>query len=203
MKSQHRKQLSLADVTKRRPSAVSVWVALNDLAAERGTHVVTPTRSDLAARTGLAEQTISDALTTLHEAGWISRQVIYRKNAEGVAGLLRIVVQPRKCSAATSTNKGKARRRTRSSTTSTAQDAVDVAEQHHAEGSVDVARRQQTSPTEKSGCAPASAGHPHQQTHPDGQAEQPPPQEITPDDLSRMTVEELQEAYWRRESLKR
>ena len=59
------------------PSAPVVWVALCDLAAERGTPVLTPTRKLLASLTGIERlRTISTALTTLAKAGWMDRTLV-------------------------------------------------------------------------------------------------------------------------------
>jgi len=93
MKRRH--QWPLAKVVRACPSAASVWLAMLDLAGERGSALITPTRKQLAALSGIGKlATVSRALTTLERAGWIVREHIPVKDG-GVrsATLLRIVLR--------------------------------------------------------------------------------------------------------------
>jgi hypothetical protein len=88
-----KKQESLAALIARQRSAPTVWLALCDMADERGSRVVTPTREQLRELTGLNEKTISAALTALEEVGWIDR--VHKPVMVGqkrVATLLRITL---------------------------------------------------------------------------------------------------------------
>jgi len=68
-----------------------VYVALQQLSAERRSPVVTPTRNELCGLTGCRRvKTISGALTALHSAGWITRNLVNPR--EGITWL-RIVVR--------------------------------------------------------------------------------------------------------------
>jgi hypothetical protein len=58
-KRKRKKQESLAALVARQRSAPAVWLALCDMADERGSRVVTPTREQLRQLTGLSEKTIS------------------------------------------------------------------------------------------------------------------------------------------------
>lgn len=85
---------SLDRVVKGRLSAAAVWIALNDLAEEKGSSVVTPTRKDLSTRTGVSEKYISKALTRLEEAGWIDRHhVPVQHDGQRTATLLRVTIR--------------------------------------------------------------------------------------------------------------
>ena len=69
-----RKQWSLAKLCDKCPSVALVWLALLDMAAERGSSVLTPTRETLARATGIRKhRTISKSLTRLEDAAWIDR----------------------------------------------------------------------------------------------------------------------------------
>ena len=70
----------------------TVWLALLDLSAERGSLLVTPTRDALAKRAGIRRlETISRALTVLEGASWIERTHVPRfKDGRRTATLLRI-----------------------------------------------------------------------------------------------------------------
>lgn len=114
-----RKEWSLAQLSKARPSAVQVWQALCALADERGSPVVTPTRAVLAAMAGINVQTVSDALTSLEAAGWIDRAHVPRMNGGKRATLLRIVLR-RRCRSHTPTNGAAKPHRKGTPTTSTA-----------------------------------------------------------------------------------
>jgi len=76
-------------------SAPAVWLALQNISEERRTHIVTPTRTDLSQRSGVARaNTISRALSTLEEAGWLEREhVPVFEGAQRVATLLRIILR--------------------------------------------------------------------------------------------------------------
>lgn len=77
-------------------SAPAVWLALCELAQERGgAAVVTPTRDELAKRAGVSRlPTISAALTALERAGWIERAHVPKfENGQRCATLLRIVLR--------------------------------------------------------------------------------------------------------------
>lgn len=57
--------------------APAVYLALEDMALARESRMVTPSRDKLAEATGIDRgQTISTALTALHNAGWIRRKLI-------------------------------------------------------------------------------------------------------------------------------
>jgi hypothetical protein len=81
-------------------SAPAVWLALQNISEERRTHIVTPTRTDLSQRCGVARaNTISRALSTLEEAGWLEREhVPVFEGAQRVATLLRIVLRKQQIS---------------------------------------------------------------------------------------------------------
>lgn len=84
-----------ARVVKARPSAIAVYDALCELKQQRGSSVVTPTRSQLSEMTGYTPKTISAAFTTLEEAGWIDRTHVPKfEGGRQKATLLRIVVRP-------------------------------------------------------------------------------------------------------------
>jgi len=69
------KLATLAELRTACRDAPVVWLALCEMAAERGSNYVTPTREKLSERTGIARlKTISAALTALHQAGWIQRK---------------------------------------------------------------------------------------------------------------------------------
>ena len=77
-RAKHREEpWPLAKLRSACSSAPVVWLALCDLAAERGTSVLTPTRELLVTLTGIVRrQTISEALTTLAKAGWVDRTIV-------------------------------------------------------------------------------------------------------------------------------
>jgi len=93
MKHRHRCPWTLAKLVAECSSAPAVFLALCELAAERGSHVTTPTRAILSLRTGLSAETISKGLTALESAGWVSREHVPVKvgNVQ-TATLLRIVL---------------------------------------------------------------------------------------------------------------
>lgn len=65
------------------PTAFVLWVALQDIAREEGRRVINPTHALLKYLTGIdRSQSISRALTTLHNAGWI-RCELTRKGVNG------------------------------------------------------------------------------------------------------------------------
>ena len=87
-----RKQWSDARVIKKCSVAIRVQWALVVMTAERGSIVVTPTRTMLSTRTGIKRlNTISTALTVLVKAGWIEREHI--PVGKDHKTMLRIVVR--------------------------------------------------------------------------------------------------------------
>ncbi|HLX64690.1 MAG TPA: helix-turn-helix domain-containing protein [Planctomycetota bacterium] len=77
-------------------TAPAVYLALESMAAERGSAVITPTREDLARLTGLSLETVSKGLTALDKARWIHRAHVPKfSNGVRVATLLRIVLNRR------------------------------------------------------------------------------------------------------------
>ena len=90
-----KKQWALSKVCRACRSAPAVWLVLADLAAERRSHLVTPTRELLSRVSGVRGlKTVSKALTTLHNAGWIER--IHKpvtQSGKRTATLLRIVLR--------------------------------------------------------------------------------------------------------------
>ena len=79
-----RRQWSLAKITKECSSAPAVWIALEQLAAKKGTHVVTPTRDLLCKLSGLrAVKTITRALNALEAARWLDRAHFAARRANG------------------------------------------------------------------------------------------------------------------------
>ena len=93
MKSQ--RQWSLARVTKTCRSAPAVWLALERLAADKGTRVVTPTRDLLCKLSGLRSvKTTTLALNALESAGWVDRAHFpaYRASGQRVT-LLKIILR--------------------------------------------------------------------------------------------------------------
>ena len=108
---------SLARVVSKRPSAAAVWLALCDMATARGSPVVTPTRAQLHKMTGKNKKTVSAALTTLEEAGWIERfHVPVSKAGKRSATLLRIVLRHKGGPAPRTANQKTVRCRGRSAT---------------------------------------------------------------------------------------
>ena len=92
MKSQ--RQWSISKVTKACRSAPAVWLALEQLAAEKGTHVVCPKRKLLCKLGGIRDvKTITLALNTLEESGWLNRGHFeaYRDDGSRVT-LLKLVL---------------------------------------------------------------------------------------------------------------
>lgn len=92
-----RQQWTIAQVYGKRPTALVVWTALCDMADERGSSVLTPTRAHLSGLTGITRhKTISAALTTLEKAGWVDRvHVPVSEHGKRTATLLRIVLRRR------------------------------------------------------------------------------------------------------------
>ncbi len=93
-KHSRRRPLPLALVYQHRKAAPAVWIALCDMAREKASNFVTPTRAELAQRAGCNEKTVSACLTTLEGAGWITRQhqpVV--ENSQQTATLLRIFLR--------------------------------------------------------------------------------------------------------------
>lgn len=86
---------SLARVAMACRSAPAIWLAMQLVSDERGNRVLTPTRAHLSAWSGISDlDTISAALTTLEQAGWISREhVPVFEGTQRVATLLRIVLR--------------------------------------------------------------------------------------------------------------
>jgi len=88
-------------------AASNVFGALEDMAAERGSPVITPTRQQLMDTTGVRKTaTISAALTALEQAGWIDRvHVPVMVGSRQTATVLRVVLR-RRCpsTALTGTN---------------------------------------------------------------------------------------------------
>ncbi|TWT41091.1 hypothetical protein RAS1_37830 [Phycisphaerae bacterium RAS1] len=96
MKRRRRHVMTLAAVYKRRPCAVAVWFALADMAEERKSAVVTPTRDELSQRSGANFKSVSAALTLLESAGWIDRvHVPVKVGGRQTATLLRIALRRR------------------------------------------------------------------------------------------------------------
>lgn len=150
------------------PSAVPVWVELNEMAARRGSAVVTPTRQALADATGIAVKTVSAALTTLDKAGWIERQQVQMGGPNGWSSMLRIVLR-RSLSRVSTAHKKSGGRRSRSRV-ATAVGPVDPVQGYLAAPAVDPVQGYLTSLTEKGdAAAPSLRGGdstPEQQEHP-------------------------------------
>lgn len=90
-----RRQWSLARVTKACRSAPAVWLALEQLAADKGARIVTPTRDLLCKLGGLRNvKTVTLALNTLEAAGWVDRAHFpaYRASGQRVT-LLKIILR--------------------------------------------------------------------------------------------------------------
>jgi hypothetical protein len=94
MKRRRIKLWSLARLHTECPAATAVWMALDEMRTAKGSAMLTPTREDIAAATGIGRlRTISTALTTLDSAGWIERHTVTRPGrAGGVVKLMRIIV---------------------------------------------------------------------------------------------------------------
>lgn len=90
-----RKIWPLAKLAATCSRAPVVWLALLDMRAERGSCVLTPTRETLAAATGIRRlPTLSRALTTLENAGWLERVLIpVRTGGVRTATLMRVVLK--------------------------------------------------------------------------------------------------------------
>jgi hypothetical protein len=89
------RQWTLAELRKACGSAPTVWLALTDMATDRSSAIVTPTRQMIADATGIKKPlTISRALTALECGGWIDRAHIPVING-GIrtATLLRLVLR--------------------------------------------------------------------------------------------------------------
>jgi len=93
MKRRH--QWPLAKVVRECRSAPAVWLALQDMAHERGSVLITPTRETIAVAASLKKRdTVSEALSTLEAAGWIERRhVPVFKGGRQVAVVLRIALR--------------------------------------------------------------------------------------------------------------
>lgn len=73
--------------------APAVWMALCDMADERGSIVVTPTRELLSKVTGIRRlPTLSRALTVLHNAGWLIRTLVPAGDITARKTLIRITL---------------------------------------------------------------------------------------------------------------
>lgn len=94
MTPQQRKSWSLAKLRGECGAAPAVWIALIDLAAERESNIVTPTREQIAEVIGINRvKTISTAFTVLEKAGWIERAHIpVVESGKRTATLLRLVL---------------------------------------------------------------------------------------------------------------
>ncbi len=106
------KPWTLARVRRECPSAPTVWVALMDMAEERGSSVLTPTRQMLSEATGIKKHaTVSTALTALESACWIDRvhvpswkdgqrttllRLVLRRSARKTVRTVRSAVAPEK-----------------------------------------------------------------------------------------------------------
>lgn len=95
MKRKRPHQWPLAKVCRECRSAPAVWLALEDMASERGSLLVTPTRKQIAVMSGVNKlATISRALTTLEQAEWIVREhVPVHDGRVQTATLLRITLR--------------------------------------------------------------------------------------------------------------
>lgn len=76
-------------------AAPVVWLTLCDMAADRGSPVVTPTREQIAQATGIKKlATVSAGLTALHKAAWLDREhVPITQAGRQVATMLRLVLR--------------------------------------------------------------------------------------------------------------
>lgn len=85
---------SVRQVCEKCSAAPVVYLALLEMARERGSRVVTPTRDTLSERTGIVRKpTISAALSALAEARWIRRDLVpVSVGSRTAARLLRITV---------------------------------------------------------------------------------------------------------------
>ncbi|MFA7279139.1 MAG: hypothetical protein WC100_03495 [Sterolibacterium sp.] len=71
--------------------APAVWLALQQIANERGSPTVTPTRAQLVKLSGVNRvATISDCLSVLELAGWIDRKLMPVNNNGKMVRMLRI-----------------------------------------------------------------------------------------------------------------
>jgi len=95
MKRKRCHQWPLAKVVRECRSAAAVWLSLEDMAHERGSVVVTPTREAIAVAASLKKHdTVSEALSALEAAGWIERRhVPVFKGGRQVAVVLRIALR--------------------------------------------------------------------------------------------------------------
>ena len=94
-RQQRRREWPLAEVVQACRSAPAVWLALEVMAGEKGTNVVTPTRKKLCKRSGVRDvKTITLALNTLEAARWLDRGHFpsYRESGDRVT-LLKIVLR--------------------------------------------------------------------------------------------------------------
>ena len=115
-------------------AAPVVWIALLDMATERGRAVVTPTRDVLVEATGITRlPTISAALTALESAGWIDRvHVPVYEGGRQTATTLRIIIRRRERKLCAMAGKTK---RPRSERKSCATAEVTVANENRSKGS--------------------------------------------------------------------
>lgn len=85
---------TLAQVRTECSSAPTVWLALMDMAEERGSSVLTPTRQILSEATGIKKlATVSMALSALDRARWIDRVHIPSWQDGQRTTLLRLVLR--------------------------------------------------------------------------------------------------------------
>ena len=88
------KPWTLAQVRTECSSAPTVWLALMDMAEERGSSVLTPTRQILSEATGIKKHaTVSMALSALERARWIDRVHIPSWQNGQRTTLLRLVLR--------------------------------------------------------------------------------------------------------------
>ncbi len=83
---------SLKSVLTRCLSAASVYQALLELSCTQKRSWVFTSRASIRELTGLSKNTISKALTALHEAGWIERGLHYLKDNGALKSLLRVQI---------------------------------------------------------------------------------------------------------------
>lgn len=90
------------------PKHPAVWLALYDMAIERKSSVVTPTRKRLADLAAVSVNRVTMALGVLEQAEWIAREhvPVYRGNARST--LLRIVLRRDRKAVATATGSRRA-----------------------------------------------------------------------------------------------
>lgn len=88
------KMATLAELRASCREAPVIWLALCEMAVERGANLVTPSRELLSKRTGIKRmKTISAALTALELAGWIQRKhVPVKQGGKQLATLILVVL---------------------------------------------------------------------------------------------------------------